>query len=184
MVPIDGRTPDEISRRGDWLRRPRFVPALAAAVLVAFVVLVASACGDDDESRMMDAGGGSTTGMMGGSQPAGSIRVDLLNWEVKPAQASTKAGNVTFWAIHGMEHAHAASEGGNTHDLQVMRKRADGSMELVGQVQGIGMGQARELSLNLTPGKYELSCNVVEQVGGKMVAHYAKGMRVEFTVTA
>lgn len=125
---------------------------------------------------------GNMSGMS--SPPEGSIRVDLVNWAVQPAQASTQAGRVTFWAVHDMSHTHDNDEGGVTHDLQVMKKSADGSYDLVGQVQGLKMGEAKALTLNLQPGDYELSCNVVEVINGQTLAHYPKGMHTAFTVTA
>lgn len=87
-------------------------------------------------------------------------------------------------AVHDMGHSHGSSEGGVTHDLQVMRKNADGSMEMAGQVQGLKMGEAKALTLNLPAGEYELSCNVVEQIDGKMIPHYVKGMVTPFKVTS
>ncbi len=156
-----------------------FLRPLTALAVLMVAVLLASACGGDDDSHGMGSGG-----MMNSSAPAGSIRVDLTNWAVGPAQSEVKAGSVTFWAVHDMGHAHATGEGGATHDLQVMKKGADGGLELIGQVQGLTMGQAKALSLNLTPGDYELSCNVVEQIAGKMVSHYQKGMVTTFKVTS
>ncbi|MBA4181747.1 MAG: hypothetical protein C0506_14250 [Anaerolinea sp.] len=122
--------------------------------------------------------------MMGGDQPAGSIRVGLVNWAVEPAETSAKAGEVTFYAVHEMGHGHMADEGGVTHDLQVMRKTADGSFEMAGQVTGLKMGEAKALTLTMAAGDYELSCNVVEELKGKVIPHYAKGMRTPFKVTA
>lgn len=145
----------------------------------SLVLVVAAACGDDDSSH------GSMGNMAAmGQPPEGSIRVDLVNWAVQPALSSTKAGKVTFWAVHDMGHTHGSDEGGVTHDLQVMRKLPNGSYEMAGQVQGLKMGEAEALSLSLGPGEYELSCNVVEIINGKTIAHYAKGMRTPFTVTA
>lgn len=69
------------------------------------------------------------------------------------------------------------------HDLQVRRKAADGSFELVGEVKGLRMGDSRALTLTLTPGEYELACTVVEVVDGQAIGHYAKGMHTPFTVT-
>ena len=74
-------------------------------------------------------------------------------------------------------------EGGEIHDLQVMRKPPSGDMELIGQVQGLRMGEAKALTLELQPGEYELSCNVVEEVGGRTISHYKEGMVASFTVT-
>lgn len=145
-------------------------------LLPVFAMAVAG-CGDDDTD-----GHGNMSGM--NQAPHGSIRVDLVNWAVEPAQTSAKAGKIAFWAVHDMGHSHGASEGGNTHDLQVMKKQADGSFELAGQVQGLKMGEAKALTLTLQPGDYELSCNVVEELKGEFIPHYAKGMHIAFTVTS
>ena len=162
-----------------------FAAIIALPLIVAAVLATASACGDDDNGHGSDGMPGSNnTGMMGGGAPAGSIRVDLRNWAIEPAATSARAGEVTFYAVHDMGHrGDTKDEGGVTHDLQVMRKKADGSLEMAGQVQGLKMGQAKALTLNLAAGDYELSCNVVEQIGGKNIPHYAKGMRTEFKVT-
>ena len=156
-----------------------FLRPLSVLAVLLVAVMLASACGGDDNSHGMG-----SRDMMNSSAPAGSIRVDLTNWAGGPAQSEAKAGSVTFWAVHDMGHAHGGNEGGATHDLQVMRKGTGGNLELVGQVQGLTMGQAKVLTLNLSPGDYELSCNVVEQVAGKMVSHYQQGMVSTFKVTA
>src|SRR5512144_1683043 len=134
-----------------------------AVAVLAIVLAFAVACGDEDG---MGHGGMGNMGNMGAmnSGPEGSIRVDLLNWAVEPATSSTKAGEVTFWAVHDMAHMHSSSEGGVTHDLQVMKKNTDGTLDLVGQVQGLRMGEAKALTLTLAVGEYELSCNVVEMI--------------------
>ena len=165
---------------------------LAAGVAALSIALAgAAACGGDSDTHsnagMMGSTAQATTGntmggMMSGAQPAGSIRVDLVNWAVEPAQASATAGSVTFWAVHDMAHQHTSDEGGATHDLQVMKKQADGTLALVGQVQGLAMGQAKGLTLDLTAGDYELSCNAVEQINGKAIPHYARGMHTAFKV--
>ena len=161
-----------------------FAAIIALPLILTAVLATASACGDDDNGHGSDGMPGSNnTGMMGGGAPAGSIRVDLRNWAIEPAATSARAGEVTFYAVHDMGHGGSNDEGGVTHDLQVMRKKADGSLEMAGQVQGLKMGQAKALTLNLAAGDYELSCNVVEEIAGKVFPHYAKGMRTEFKVT-
>lgn len=148
------------------------------AILTAGVTLsVLAACGGDDMGNM-----GNMGDMHGGSAPEGSIEVRLTNWEVDPSRDSTEAGTTTFWAVHDMEHAHGMAEGGITHDLQVMRKLGDGALELVGQVQNLSMGESGQITLELEAGEYELSCNVVERIGGETISHYARGMHTEFTV--
>lgn len=156
---------------------------LAAAGGLAAIAVAAAGCGDDDSDgalgHMDD--GGHMSAMA--EPPAGAIRVGLRNWAVEPAVTSVPAGKVTFWAVHEMDHAHGHDEGGQTHDLQVMQKTPSGGMKLVGQVQGLRMGEAAALALELEPGEYELSCNVVEEVGGRTISHYKEGMVTTFTVT-
>lgn len=163
------------------MTRSIFVRLITCAVL-ALALLGLASCGDDDGHTGDHSSG--MSGMTAGSAPAGSIAVDLVNWAVVPAQSSVKAGEVKFYAVHSMDHMHSANEGGNTHELAVARRTADGSWEVVGRAQDIAMGQAKELVLTLTPGEYELQCNVVEQVGGKIISHYKEGMHTGFTVTA
>ncbi len=156
----------------------RTVALWAFAPLVLTVGLLAAACGGDDDSSA----GGTMPHGGGAAAPAGSITVQLTNWSVAPATASVPAGKVTFWAVHDMSHGHAVSEGGVTHDLQVFRKLSNGSMELVGQVNGLKIGEAKALTLDLATGEYELACNVVEEISGKQISHYAQGMHTSFTV--
>lgn len=160
---------------------------LVMAALAAAALGLLAACGGDDEAAT-----GMTGGHMAGdghmsamdTPPAGSIRVGLRNWAVEPAVNSVPAGKVTFWAVHEMEHAHGMNEGGNVHDLQVLRKSGDGTWDLVGQVRNLGMGEAAALELELEPGEYELACTVVEEIGGQAISHYEKGMHTPFVVTA
>jgi uncharacterized cupredoxin-like copper-binding protein len=151
---------------------------LAAAALAGVTILVATAC--SGPGNMMNGGGG----MMGGGGPAGSITVQLRDWSVSPSQSSTRAGTVTFHAVHAMMEMMSASQGGKTHALTVARKNDDGTYEVLGSVWDIGVGQSKDLTLDLSPGNYELQCNVVEEIGSKTVSHYKQGMHTPFTVTA
>ena len=157
------------------MKRVLFLASVFAVLSVA--TLIAASCGGDDDDM------NGMAGMSDGAAPAGSIEVKLSNWAVEPAQSSVRAGSVTFWAVHEMDHMDNAPDGGATHDLQVMKKKSDGSWELMGQVQSLKMGEAKALKLNLTAGDYQLSCNVVEQINGQTIAHYAKGMFTSFKVT-
>ena len=151
--------------------------ALAGAALAGGLLL--SACGGGNAGH----GGMHGNGAAGAIQAAGSIKVSLVNWAVEPAQASAKAGTVTFHVVHEMDHMHGMAEGGNYHDLQVARKTADGTFEIVGQVLGLRMGDSKNLTLDLAPGDYELQCNATEEINGTVIPHYVKGMHTPFTVT-
>ncbi len=114
----------------------------------------------------------------------GEVVVALRNWSVTASSSAVAAGDVTFRAVHVDEtEGHAHEAGGNTHDLVVLRKSADGSVEVVGRTQPIAMGDEDTLKLSLPSGTYELECDVVEVVNGKPVSHYANGMKTAFTVT-
>jgi len=151
--------------------------ALAAAALAVVTILIAAAC----SGRGNIMGGG---GMMGGGGPPGSITVQLQNWSVSPSRSSARAGTLTFHAVHPMMDMMNGNEGGRTHALTVARKNDDGSYEVLGSVWDIGLGKSKDLTLDLSPGNYELQCNVVEELGTKTVSHYTQGMHVPFTVTA
>jgi Cu+-exporting ATPase len=121
----------------------------------------------------------------GASTPAGAIRVELSNWKVAPSQPTATAGKVTFQAVHLNEHAHAhgGAEPGQTHDLVVLRRLADGSFEQVGRTSRIAPGGSATLTVTLDAGEYELACDVVEEIDGKFVGHSSLGMVTSFTVT-
>jgi len=155
------------------MRSVRLRGTLIAAVLGA--TLLFAACGGSDSHASMS--------MSASDGPAGSIKVNLVNWAVQPATTSTKAGTVTFHVVHDMQHTHTTNEGGNVHDMQVARKNADGTFEVIGQVQGLKMGDEKDLTLNLAPGDYELQCNATEELNGQVIAHYVKGMHTPFKVS-
>lgn len=98
-------------------------------------------------------------------------------------ETSAPAGAITFRAMHDMMHSHGTGEGGNIHELAVARQRPDGQMDILGRVTDIKMGDYKDLTLTLEPGEYELQCNIVEEVGGKAIGHYVKGMHTTFRVT-
>jgi len=151
---------------------------LATAALAGVTLWVATACGGT--GGMMNGGGG----MMGSNAPVGSITVQLRDWSVNPSQSSARAGTVTFHAVHPMMDMMSTSQGGRTHALTVTRKNDDGTYEVLGSVWDIGVGQSKDLTLDLSPGNYELQCNVVEELGTKTVSHYKQGMHTTFTVAA
>ena len=62
------------------------------------------------------------------------------------------------------------------------RKLVDGSYELVARTKPIAMGDHQLLTVDLQPGEYQLSCDIVEEVGGKAVSHTVQGMVTNITV--
>jgi uncharacterized cupredoxin-like copper-binding protein len=112
----------------------------------------------------------------------GEVRVGLSNWAVEPSTDSVAPGEVTFLAVHDEDHGHGDGEAGETHDLAVLKKGADGSYSLVARTAAIATGESERLTVRLEPGEYELACDVVEEVDGEAVSHYVKGMRTSFRV--
>jgi hypothetical protein len=72
---------------------------------------------------------------------------------------------------------------GETHDLIVMKKNDDGTSEVVARSAALTSGEAQELQVQLAPGSYEFSCDIVEEIRGTTVSHYAEGMHRTFAVT-
>jgi len=151
--------------------------AITAAIAALAAAGLFVACGGDDHG--MDNMGA----MHSEPLPAGGVVVRLSNWAIEPMTTSAPSGEVTFRAMHDMMHTHGKGDGGNIHELAVARRRADGQMEILGRVADIKMGEYKDLTLRLEPGEYELQCNLVEEVGGKAIGHYVKGMHTTFTVT-
>jgi uncharacterized cupredoxin-like copper-binding protein len=160
---------------------------IVSVIAVSVAAAAFAACGgdDDDNGQSMGAGGmngvGGTGGMMDGA-PKGAIVVRLSNWSVDPSKSSVKAGEVTFRAVHDMHAMHGNGEG-KTHELVVARKNRDGTFEVVGEAEEIGVGEHKDLTVQLVKGEYELQCNIVEERSGKAVSHYTNGMHTKFTVT-
>lgn len=115
---------------------------------------------------------------------AREVRVELTNFKITTSTPSISAGEVTFKAIHpGGEHTMGTGGPGETHDLAVLRKNSDGSMDLLGRTSQLRKGGEENLVLSLPPGDYELLCDVVEMIDGRTVSHTNEGMRTAFTVS-
>ena len=153
-------------------RAPLFAMTAAALVLVAPLVVFTAI----------------DRGWFDGSPPLAGreVRVELTNWKVAPTRAEISAGQVTFSAVHpeqGAGHGHASGQPGQTHDLVILRKQADGSYEMVARTAPLAMGASEKIEVTLEPGEYELLCDVVEIIDGKPISHTNEGMRTTFKVT-
>lgn len=152
-------------------------------LFTAIVPFGALACGgDDDDDTPADA----ATGTADGS----TVTVNLKNWAVEPSSTTVKAGKISFTAIHEEEGhgGHGMGDAGATHQLVVARLE-DGAE--VGQgrftspalnLADIKVGKKKSGEAVLEPGRYELSCLVVEEFGTMQVNHYEEGMYALLTV--
>jgi uncharacterized cupredoxin-like copper-binding protein len=153
-------------------RAPLFAMLTAVVVLVVPLVLFTSI----DRGWFGFDGDGDAVAVA-----PGEVHVGLSNWAVEPSAEAVRAGEVTFVAAHEEDHAHGSSEGGETHNLAVLRKNGD-EYTLVARTSQIPTGASERLTVTLSPGEYELACDVVEEVDGETVSHYVMGMRTPFSV--
>ncbi|MCC6387231.1 MAG: hypothetical protein IT302_07615 [Dehalococcoidia bacterium] len=151
--------------------------SIGVAGLAALTAL-AVACGGDNEAPA-PSGAGDASGA--------SLAVNLKNWAIEPSSATVKAGTVTFRATHKEDGhgGHGAGEAGATHQLVVARLEEGAE---VGQTKfeppvlnlaNIKLGEEKTGKAMLEPGRYELSCLVVD---GDKVNHYKEGMYALLTV--
>jgi uncharacterized cupredoxin-like copper-binding protein len=147
---------------------------------VGAIVLAAAACGGGEAS------GEKPTTLA--AVPATAVTVKLSNWHVSASADTLAAGTVRITAVHDENHGHGAPEGGAVHQLMVAPLAAGekaGAHKYgapVLNLTDLKPGESREASVALTPGTYEFACLVVEDVDGKQVAHYEKGMYAAVTV--
>ncbi|MFN0145623.1 MAG: hypothetical protein ACKVT1_03870 [Dehalococcoidia bacterium] len=147
--------------------------------LAGLVGLLAVACGGGDDDTPEQAG-----------TPASEVTVNLTNWAMEPSSKTLAAGTVTFVATHEAEHGSMdmAGQEGATHQLIVARLPAGAKAgqskfsDPVVNLTDIKPGEIKTAEARLEPGTYELACQVVEEVGGKSVNHYTKGMYTTVTV--
>ncbi len=111
-----------------------------------------------------------------------------MEFSVTPTPASVAAGPVTLVVKNA---------GGLDHELVVVRTAtplptdAEGAAvedgvspaDNLGEIEDLVPKSTTKFALgDLTPGTYELFCNIVEQDGSDTLAHYGEGMHTTFTV--
>ena len=119
-----------------------------------------------------------------------NVNVELSEYTVKPDPTTTKAGTIKFTG---------QNKGGSTHEMVVVKAGdaaalptdADGAVDeeqlekgqAQGEVEDVATGTSKSVELKLTPGRYVVFCNVVEDVDGTKVSHFKKGMHSIVTVS-
>lgn len=156
-----------------------------ALFLAATAVL--SACGSDDggSEEAAEAPACDPVGE-GGGRP---VAVTLTEFSVSTDPASVAAGEVTF---------DLRNEGAEPHELVVVRAASpaelavvDGRVDegalpagaFIGEVESFAAGETCEGTFELTPGRYALFCNLVEEEDGDVESHFLEGMVAAFEVT-
>lgn len=109
----------------------------------------------------------------GGGGGGNKVTVELREWAVVPASTTIKSGKVTF---------EAKNTGTINHELRV--KRLGGAAPtVVDVIPSFPAGQTKSKEFTLTPGRYELSCELADPgPGGQIINHYQNGMHIEITV--
>jgi hypothetical protein len=151
---MSGAVPRVASRRLAWMLVP--------------IALALPACGGDDEA---------------------TVDVTLQEFAIIPSTASVAAGNVTFDTTNDGPD--------DDHELVVIRTdlepnalptdengavNEDGEgIEVIGEIEEFPPGETESATFDLEAGAYVLICNIYDE--DEQEAHYAEGMRVEFSVT-
>lgn len=108
-------------------------------------------------------------------EPDTVIAVTLLEYSVSPEQDAVPAGRVRFIATNVSRE--------QAHQLNVLRILPDGSFATMGGTGDIAPGQGGSVTVDLSPGAYQLACLIARGDAGSDVDHYQQGMFVPFTVT-
>ena len=165
--------------------------ALLILLVIARGVLIACGGDDDDEADMDEdhmAGGHMAEPGVVSPKPADAtqVAVTLREWAIAPAQPSVKAGKVYFLVENmGPEHP---------HELVIVRtnvgpldlpfrdnKVPEDQIDMVDEIEEFAPHSSASLTVDLTPGKYLLICNITEE-DAAIGNHYKKGMVAAFTV--
>ena len=134
---------------------------LASVLVVAAIAATAVGCGSTASSAA-----------------DGSVAVELSEWKVNPASASSPAGSVTF---------SVANKGSQVHEFVVVKtdlkadalpvadnKIDESALTPVDEIEDIAAGATPTLTVDLAAGHYVLLCNIE--------THYEQGMHADFDV--
>ena len=104
-----------------------------------------------------------------------TVTVDLTEFRMAPDAKTVAAGPTKFVARNVSKMY--------VHELAVLRVKADGTFENMGEVEDIEPGKSGEVVLDLPKGRYVLACLIVPGQAGSPVDHFQQGMRVDLEVT-
>ena len=143
----------------------------AVMALTGLIALALSACGGGG------GGGGETT-----------VNAKVQEFAVIPDEASAPAGSITFSVENtGPEDTHEfvivktdlAPDELPTDKTGAVDEEGEG-VEVVDEIEDIEVGDTKEVTADLESGSYVLICNIYDK--DEKEAHYAMGMRTDFTV--
>ncbi len=179
---------------------------LRGAASLVMLILIAAACqsGSTSPTTAPAASAVATSGTAASvaasataasPAPSGttSVSVGLQEFAIVPSVASVPAGTVKFVAKNsGPDDIHEMVVLRTDLDPTALPVDKDGKADeegdgitSIGETGDVAVGETKEASFDLAPGKYVLICNIVQtEPDGSIEAHYKVGMRTAFTVTA
>jgi len=123
----------------------------------------------------------------GGGAKAKDVSVQLKEWSVTPSLEQVTDGKVKFTVTN---------DGSIPHEFVIIKsdlppnglpvkdgKVVEDEVNLVDEIEAFAAKTTESITLDLSPGKYLLICNITEQVPGQPVtSHYQNGMAAFFLV--
>jgi uncharacterized cupredoxin-like copper-binding protein len=118
-----------------------------------------------------------------------TVNVTLDEYTVTLDRATAPHGDVTFDVSNAGTQVHEflviktdlAPANLPTEDNGSYQEDGPGT-DLIDEIEAVLPGESKDLTLNLSAGKYVLICNMVHTEGDVVEAHYSLGMRTAFTV--
>ncbi len=100
------------------------------------------------------------------------IEVHLKSFSVRSQKNTLPAGRIRFVAKNI-----------DTEEHELVVRKIEGAVyKEIGEIEAIAPGTGKVMTLDLLPGKYELSCLIIEKEDGETVDHYKSGMHMAFVV--
>jgi len=103
-----------------------------------------------------------------------TVGVGLREWAIDPETSSVAAGAIRFDATNESR--------GIVHELAVIQIQEDGDLEVMGEIENLGVGESGSIVIDLPPGLYQLACLIVPGEAGSTADHYQEGMWTGFAV--
>lgn len=110
----------------------------------------------------------------GGGLAEASVAVTLVDYGVTADRPAVKAGKIRFIVTN--------TSATQVHELAVLKTKADGSFDKIGEIEGIEPEEGGAITVDLASGAYQLACLITIGESGSTVDHYQEGMHTPFSV--
>ena len=111
-----------------------------------------------------------------------------MEWSINPVAGEIEPGLLRFEVANGGSLVHqllVVKTDLRPAELPLLNDAVDeGKVNVVAKLDGVTPASKAALTLELSPGKYVLLCNRLEQTGGAIIGHYRRGMYAGLLVTA